>query len=210
VPTADTLWLFAGAALLLLLIPGPNTLYIATRSASQGVRAGVFSALGVETGTLVHILAASLGISALIAASSIAFDVVRYAGAAYLIYLGIRTMLTKPDAASATQPNARSHGRAFISGILVNVLNVKVALFFLALLPQFVDPSRGSAAVQMIVLGLVLLAMGLVFDLAWVFAAGSVNAFVARHPRVWNNQRFVIGSIYIGLGVAAAVTGRTK
>lgn len=202
--------LFAGAAILLILIPGPNTLYIATRSISQGTRAGIASALGVETGTIVHILAATFGLSALIAASSIAFDVVRYAGAAYLIYLGIRTLMTRAAPIEADAASALPLRRIYASGIFVNLLNVKVALFFLALLPQFVNPDRGLAATQMLALGAVLILIGLAYDLAWAFAGGTLSRFILRHPKAWSRQKYVVGPIYVGLGLAAAFGGSKK
>jgi threonine/homoserine/homoserine lactone efflux protein len=207
-PAPETLLVFSLAALVLVAVPGPNLIYIATRSLGQGRRAGVASALGVETGTLVHIAAAAVGLSALIASSGTAFEVVRYAGAAYLVYLGVRTLLRREehrlDPAATASPRLR---RAYVEGVLVNVLNPKVALFFLAFLPQFVDPARGSAAEQILVLGLVLCALGCAVDMAYAFAAGAVGGWLRRRPGFARRQGYVTGSVYLALGVAAALSG---
>jgi threonine/homoserine/homoserine lactone efflux protein len=207
VPTLQTMLLFALAGVALIAIPGPNMFYILLRGASQGTRAGVASALGVETGTLVHIFAASVGVSAIIAASSIAFDVVKYAGAAYLVYLGIRTLVSGPESLEAGAAAPLSLRRLYTSGILVNVLNPKVALFFLALLPQFVDPRRGPAGLQMVVLGLILLVIGICFDLIYAVSAGALGGVLARRPKIMQRQKYVTGPLYIGLGAVAALTG---
>jgi threonine/homoserine/homoserine lactone efflux protein len=205
-PDTSTLFVFALASLALIVVPGPNLIYIATRSVSQGRRHGVASALGVELGTLVHIGAATVGLSALIASSAVAFDVVRYAGAAYLIFLGIRTIRdtrADPFAQDAVPAPLR---RTFAEGVIVNVLNPKVALFFLAFLPQFVDPAD-AAAPQIVILGLTLLAIGVAIDFLWVFGAAAMRGWLQRRPTFVARQRFVTGGIYVALGAGAALTG---
>jgi threonine/homoserine/homoserine lactone efflux protein len=206
-PERGTLLVFALASLALVAIPGPNVIYIATRSLGQGRRVGVASALGVETGALVHIAAATLGLSALIRSSPLAFDVVKYLGAAYLIGLGIRALVRgKPlDLEGDTVPEPLH--RAFAQGVLVNVLNPKVALFFVAFLPQFVDPARGAAALQILVLGLVFLAIAVVLDVGWALAAGTLGAWLRSRPRFARRQRFLTGGVYLALGAAAALSG---
>jgi len=190
--------------------PGPNHLYIVTRSVSEGRRAGVVSALGVETGTLVHIVAAAFGLSALIASSAAAFNVVKYLGAGYLVYLGLRTLLrSAPATTPGPVPVRTSLRRTYAEGVVVNVLNPKVALFFLAFLPQFLDPARDSAAVQMLVLGMLLLCLGLVLDMGYAVAGGSLGSWIARRPRAIRRQRYVTGGVYLILGVGARCARRT-
>jgi threonine/homoserine/homoserine lactone efflux protein len=201
-PDAATLFVFAAAATLIVLIPGPNHIYIAARSVSQGRSAGIASALGVETGTLVHIAAAAFGLSALIASSAAAFDVVRYAGAAYLIFLGVRALLRDGGHETGTeQPATRS--RAFAEGIVVNLLNPKVALFFLAFLPQFIDPANGSIVLQTLVLGLTMFAIGLAIDLLYALVAGALGGRLKQRAVLDR----VSGGIYIALGAVAALSG---
>src|SRR5215217_3065628 len=153
-PDPTTFGLFVVAALALLLVPGPAVLYVVARSVDQGRPAGLASVLGVGIGSLVHIAFAAVGLSALLASSAAAFGVVKWLGAAYLIWLGLQRLLTRgEDAPAAVAPDHLS--RIFLQGVVVNVLNPKTALFFLAFLPQFVDPSRGSVAAQVAVLGCV-------------------------------------------------------
>ena len=150
-PDWSTLTLFVTAALILVFIPGPNSLYIVARSIQQGRKAGIISSLGVQVGTLFHVAAAAFGLSALLLSSALAFNLVKYAGAAYLIYLGVKTLLTKENIETAQNeiPKA-SLSRVFSQGVIVNLLNPKAALFFFAFLPQFVDASRGRVATQII------------------------------------------------------------
>jgi threonine/homoserine/homoserine lactone efflux protein len=201
-PDAATLLVFAAAATLIVLIPGPNHIYIAARSVSQGRSAGIASALGVETGTLVHIAAAAFGLSALIASSAAAFDVVRYAGAAYLVFLGVRALLRNGGHEAGTQDEA-TRSRAFAEGVVVNLLNPKVALFFLAFLPQFIDPANGSIVLQTLVLGLTMFAIGLAIDLLYALIAGALGGRL-RQRAVLDR---VSGGIYIALGAVAALSG---
>ena len=165
------------------------------------------SALGVGTGTLVHIAAAAAGLSALIASSATAFGALRYVGAAYLVFLGIRTLRGEPAAAPESAPVAGgSLRRAYLEGALVNVLNAKVGLFFVAFLPQFVDPSRGGAAAQILVLGAVFFVTALTLDLLYAVAAGSVGAWVAARPSALRRRRTITGATYLVLGAVAAVS----
>ena len=202
-PAPATLLVFALAASVLVAIPGPNHIYIVTRSIAQGRRIGLASAFGVETGTLVHISAATVGLSALVASSAVAFDTLRYAGAAYLAYLGIRALL-RDDAieldGGAAPPSAR---RAYLDGVLVNVLNPKVALFFLAFLPQFVDPARGATSTQILVLGLVVFAIATTSDVVYALAAGALGGWLRSRPAFVRVQRYVTGCVYLGLAAAA-------
>src|SRR5947208_5732931 len=148
--------LFISVTVALVFMPGPNTLYIIARSVQQGRKAGIVSSLGVQVGSLVHIAAAALGLSALLLSSALAFNVVKYAGAAYLIYLGVKTLLTKEKVGPTQAVQKTRLGRAFCQGVVVNLLNPKSALFFFAFLPQFIDPARGRVAAQSIVLGSIL------------------------------------------------------
>jgi threonine/homoserine/homoserine lactone efflux protein len=208
IPTATSIGIFSIAAILLLLTPGPAVLYIVARSVEQGRMAGLASVFGITTGTLVHVLAAALGLSALLASSALAFAIVKYAGAGYLIYIGIRRLLTRTDT-PATQADLprRSLGRIYRDGFVVNLLNPKTALFFLAFLPQFVDASRGAVAFQVVFLGLTFTLMGLTSDALYALIAGTARVWLKRNQHYLRWERFVTGSLFIGLGVTAAVAG---
>ncbi len=206
-----TLGPFVAAAGILLITPGPAVLYIVARSVEQGRAAGIVSVLGIEVGTLIHVAAAAFGVSAVLVSSALAFRVLRYAGAAYLIYLGVRTLTRHEPAATAdVLPPERSLRRIFIQGVVVNVLNPKNALFFLAFLPQFVDPARGAVAAQVLLLGLIFTIMGTITDGTWVLLAGSASGFLRNHSGFRRGQRYVAGTVYLGLGIATAVSGRGK
>jgi len=199
------MWLFGLAALALLAIPGPAVLYIVFQSAEQGRRVGLASVAGVHLGTLVHVAAASAGLSALIVASSVAFSVVKYAGAAYLVYLGIRKLLER-DEETRVELRREPLRRAFVRGTIVNALNPKTALFFLAFLPQFVAPDRGGVWSQALVLGLVFVALGLVTDSLYALVAGTVGGLLRRRR---NAVRYGSGIVFIALGATAALAKRT-
>lgn len=198
-----TFALFVTASLALVLIPGPNHLYIAARGLAQGRAAGLASAFGVEAGTLVHIAAAAAGLSYVIARSATLFAIVKWAGVAYLVYLGIRAFTGKEQEAGRAEPQPLR--KVFLEGVLVNVLNPKVALFFLAFVPHFVDPAAGSPALQVVLFGLTLLLLGLISDVVYAFAAGSLSHRLNRAAR---SLRYVSGVVYLGLGVVTAFAGR--
>jgi threonine/homoserine/homoserine lactone efflux protein len=204
-PDSSSLGIFAVAALALLAIPGPAVLYVVVQSAEQGRRAGLASVAGIHLGTLVHVVGATVGLSALIVASAVAFSVVKYAGAAYLVYLGVRKLLER-DGRVVFERRTESLRRAFARGIAVNVLNPKTALFFLAFLPQFIDADRGAVWSQALVLGLVFVSLGLVSDSLYALAAGSAAGILRRRRRV---MRYGSGLVYIGLGATAALAKRT-
>lgn len=209
-PTLSTLAVFAVSAAALILIPGPAVLYIIARSIHQGRRAGLLSALGVEVGSLVHIVGATLGLSAILVSSSVAFSFVKFAGAAYLIYLGVRTLLTREEPVSTVTVAPVNLRRVFGQGVVVNVLNPKVALFFFAFFPQFIDPDRGSVALQTLVLGAVFCVVGTVLDCTWALLAGSAGGWLKGNVYFLRRQRFVTGAIYLGLGVTTAFSGNGK
>jgi threonine/homoserine/homoserine lactone efflux protein len=202
---------FVGAALALLVVPGPAVLYIVARSIDQGRAAGLASVLGIHVGTLVHILAATVGLSALVVSSATAFTAVKLLGAAYLVYLGVRTLLGRNGGVEVAPVGpTRGRRRDFAEGIVVNVLNPKTALFFLAFLPQFVDPDAGRPALQILVLGLTFMALGLVTDSLWALAAGTAGGWLRGHRGFVRAQRYVAGSVYIGLGAVTALTGQHR
>ena len=203
---ASTLAVFMLASLALAVVPGPAVLYIVARSVDQGRAAGLVSSFGIATGGLVHVLAATLGLSALLASSATAFTVVKYAGAAYLIVLGVRRLLTReePEDEIAAKPRARR--RLFLDGVVVNVLNPKTALFFLAFLPQFVDPDAAAAPLQILELGLVFVAIALCSDSLWALAAGTLGAWLRRSRWYLGVKRWVTGTIFVGLGLSTART----
>jgi threonine/homoserine/homoserine lactone efflux protein len=207
IPDPGRLALFVVAALALLVVPGPAVLYIVMRSVHQGRRAGLASVLGIHTGTLVHIAAATVGLSALILSSAVAFTAIKIAGAVYLVGLGLWTLFARHPEAEIAVGGERRLRRVYAQGIVVNVLNPKTALFFLAFLPQFVDPDVSHPALQIAFLGLLFAALGLVTDSLWALAAGTAGGLVRGSRHFVRVQRYVAGSVYIGLGVVTAFAG---
>jgi threonine/homoserine/homoserine lactone efflux protein len=210
VPDPSRLAFFVGAALALLVVPGPAVLYIVTQSIGQGRRAGLACTAGIHTGTLVHVAAATIGLSALLASSALAFDVVKYLGAAYLIVVGIRRLTGLERGSDLREHVPRSHASLYRQGIVVNVLNPKTALFFLAFLPQFVDPSRGAAWVQILALGLLFSALGFASDATWALVAGTLGERLRRSTSFPRIQRYVSGTVFVGLGAVAALSAPVR
>jgi threonine/homoserine/homoserine lactone efflux protein len=194
------------AALALAVVPGPAVLYIVARSVDQGRFAGFVSALGISVGGLVHVIAATIGLSSLLASSATAFTIVKYAGAAYLIVLGIRRLLTREEVADDVARPPRARRRIFVDGVVVNVLNPKTALFFLAFLPQFVDPDQGAATLQILLLGLIFVAIALCSDSLWALAAGTLGGWLRRSRWYLGVKRWVTGTVFVGLGLSTART----
>ncbi len=206
-PDASSLTVFVLAALALLLVPGPAVLYIIARSVDQGRNAGLVSVVGVGLGSMVHVFAAALGLSALLVQSAVAFRMVKYLGAAYLIYLGIRRLIGKGDDIVRANGTNRTLRRIFFQGIWVNILNPKTALFFFAFLPQFVNVDAGSVGLQILFLGTLLVTMGIITDGAYAVAAGSLGDWLKDRPRVVTAQRWFAGGVFISLGLATALSG---
>jgi threonine/homoserine/homoserine lactone efflux protein len=204
VPDPSTLLLFVGASLALLAIPGPAVIYVVTRSLDQGRAAGIVSVLGVETGTFAYALAAAAGLTGLIAASEVGFTVVKYAGAAYLVYLGVRKLLERDEPQEASS-SARSG--LYLRGMVVQLLNPKIAIFFLAFLPQFVDSSGGPVALQILVLGTIFTLLAVLSDGAYVLLAAAVGGWLRTGLRARRRLAKLSGGVYIGLGVSAALSG---
>jgi threonine/homoserine/homoserine lactone efflux protein len=206
--TLSQLLLVAGAAVVFALVPGPAVVFIVTRSVDQSRRAGMASGLGVASGNLALVFAAAFGLSALLSTSEIAYDVVRYAGAAYLVYLGVRRLLDRAAPTGAEDaPPPKPLSRLFGQGVVVGVLNPKAALFFFSFLPQFVNQGHGAVAAQMVVLGTLVVAITLLSDCCYAALAGGVAQSLLRKPKVVRRQQIVAGCVYIGLGVAAALSG---
>jgi threonine/homoserine/homoserine lactone efflux protein len=201
-PAASTLLLFAGASLALLAVPGPAVIYVVTRSLDQGRAAGIVSMLGVETGTFAYALAAAAGLTGLIAASEVGFTVVRYAGAAYLIYLGVRKWRERDEPAERV---ASARSRLYLRGLVVQLLNPKIAIFFLAFLPQFVDSSHGPVAAQVLVLGTLFTLLAVLSDGAYVLLAGALGRWLRGGRRARRRLARLSGGVFIGLGVTAAL-----
>jgi threonine/homoserine/homoserine lactone efflux protein len=200
-PDTATVLAFAAASILLVAVPGPNLIYILTRSVAQSRRAGVVSALGIETGTLVHVGAAVIGLSTVIAASPAAMTALKFAGVAYLIYLAAKVFFGQSRLDLAGSADAAPAGRTFRQGVLVNLLNPKVVLFFLAFLPQF-----GSTRTEMVVFGIVFLALALAMDLGYALAGAGLRRALAARPRYPVAQRYLVLAVYIGLAGYTAVS----
>jgi threonine/homoserine/homoserine lactone efflux protein len=206
-PPPRDLLAFMTAAIILLVIPGPAVLYIVARSVDQGRKAGLASCSGITTGGLVHVLAAAFGLSALLVSSATAYSVVKYAGAAYLIYLGIKKLRERPIDHGVKHVQPASLRQIYAQGVLVQVLNPKSAIFFFAFLPQFVSPTRGPMILQFLALGMVFTVMGFTSDSLWALTAGSAAGWLKRHPTFLRHQHYVSGAVYIGLGLATAASG---
>jgi threonine/homoserine/homoserine lactone efflux protein len=207
VPALSTLLLFAVAATVLIVIPGPAVMYIVARGVDQGRRAGVVSALGVNAGSFVHVVAATLGLSAILVSSAVAFSVVKYAGAAYLIYLGARTLMRREKLDVDVSAPPLPLGRVFYQGVLVNVFNPKVAIFFFAFLPQFVKPGHGATAWQIFLFGSLFVLIGVCSDSAYALLAGTAGRWLRGNLSFARVQRYVAGGVYIALGLVTAVAG---
>ncbi len=206
-PALPTLGLFLVVALGLVLFPGPAVLYITTRSVAHGRRAGLAAVAGIELASLTHAFAAALGLSALLMTSALAFSAVKYLGAAYLIYLGARTLLTCEEH-DQTRGSARKTSSDLVAqGFLVNLLNPKTALFFYAFLPQFVDPARGAVVEQILVLGVLFVLLACCTDSLYALVGSTVGPVLARSASIRQNQRYVTGTVYVGLGLTAAIAG---
>jgi threonine/homoserine/homoserine lactone efflux protein len=206
-PEGHALLLFVLASLALIVVPGPSVLYIVTRSLGDGRRAGLVSALGVQVGGLVHIAAATAGVSALLASSAGAFAVVKYAGAAYLVLLGVRRLLDGRAGEPAERREAAPARTVFWQGVIVNVLNPKTALFFVAFLPQFADPARGAVAPQLALLGTIFVGLALISDSSYALLAGGVRRHLGAGASTRRRLGRLTGGTYIGLGALAALTG---
>jgi len=210
-PSHAQLMFFVTAAAILLAIPGPAVLYIVGRSVGHGRNAGLVSALGIGVGTLVHTAAAAVGLSALLVSSAMAFSVVKYLGAAYLVFLGIQRLRSTDSLAAAADSDVSrtSLSRIFGQGIVVNVLNPKTALFFFAFLPQFIDPARGHIGTQIASLGVLFACMGTTSDSLWAVCSGSVAGWLRGNPSWMRSERYVSGGILISLGLATALAGHS-
>ena len=209
VPELHTFVIFAAASAAFLAVPGPSVIYIVSRSLAEGRGAGIVSALGIQAGGLVHVIAATIGVSALLASSATAFSIVKYAGAAYLIYLGIRRLRDGEEDAEGGDGRV-PRKRLFWQGVVVNSLNPKTALFFLAFLPQFVDRSRGPVPVQVATFGVMFVLLGLCTDSSYAMVAGTVGPWLRGHARLLRGERYVVGSAFVGLGVATALSGSDR
>ena len=210
IPSHSSLLVFVSAALVLLVIPGPAVFYILGRSIGQGRGAGLVSALGISVGSLFHTAAAAVGLSALLMSSALAFGIVKYLGAAYLIYLGVQKLRREePMEIPGDAPRVKL-SRIFAQGIVVNVLNPKAALFFFAFLPQFVEPARGHVAGQILFLGVLFAVLGVTSDSLWALCAGTVAHWLRRNARWMRTQRYVSGGMLISLGVATAFAGTSS
>ena len=205
-PDTQTIWLFCLAASVLIVIPGPAVLYIVAQSVGQGPKAGLVSASGVASGGLVHVVAAAIGLSGLLLSSASLFSVVKFAGAAYLIYLGARRLLGREASALVAPTRGRSRRQLYRDGAVVNILNPKTALFFYAFLPQFLDPDKGAVTLQALVLGTIFVAIALMSDSVWALASGSAADWLKARPLAATAERWVSGTVLIGLGATAALT----
>lgn len=207
---SSQLYLFIGAALALLLVPGPAVLYITARSASQGRMAGLVSVLAIETANFLQAAAAALGLAAIVYSSALAFDVVKYLGAAYLIYLGISKLFFSKDTEADEAAEPESLLRIYWQGFVINLLNPKTALFFFAFLPQFVSPERGNVTGQTFLLGTVFVLLAIVTDSLYALLASSLAGQLKGNRRFQKSGRYFAGLVYIGLGITTALTGAKK
>ncbi|WP_328787800.1 LysE family translocator [Streptomyces sp. NBC_00273] len=200
----STFLAFVAAASALVLLPGPNMVLIVTRAAAQGRRAGLATAAGVESATVVHIAVAVSGGAELVSRSPAAYLALTHAGAAYLLFLGVRALRAGPFLPAAGEAAPVRWGRAYLDGALANLLNPKVTLFFLAFLPQFVRPDSADPHALMWLLGMVFLALGALLDIGYACAGGALSRWLRRRPRVLARQHWVVGGVYLTLGALGA------
>jgi threonine/homoserine/homoserine lactone efflux protein len=204
------LYFFLGASLALLLVPGPAVLYITARSANQGRLAGLVSVFAIETANFLQAVAATLGLSAILLSSALAFDVVKYLGAAYLIYLGIRKLFVREEESWDEEVQRESLSRIYWQGLVINLLNPKTALFYFAFLPQFVNPAKGNVTGQTLFLSALFVGMAIVTDSLYALLASSLAERLRGSRHFQKGQRYFAGFVYVGLGITTALTGSKK
>jgi threonine/homoserine/homoserine lactone efflux protein len=204
VPDLNSLISFAVASVALLVIPGPAVIYIVNRSVADGRQIGLAAVVGLELGTFMHVLAATVGLSAILATSENAFNVVKYLGASYLVLIGLRTLTRKPEAIS-TSASSMTQSQAFRQGFIINTLNPKIALFFLSFLPQFIDPNISSNARQSLILGSVFVLCGFIIDGVYALTASSLREVLVKGKALPFIQQYVAGVVFVLLGAAAAL-----
>jgi threonine/homoserine/homoserine lactone efflux protein len=209
-PISPNYIIFVLACLALLLTPGPAVLYIIARSVDQGRMAGFVSSLGVGLGSLVHVIGAAIGLSALLVQSALAFSIVKYLGAAYLVYLGIRKLTSKSELEEGKPVERKKLHQIFRQGVVVNILNPKTALFFFAFLPQFVDPALGSFGAQIFFLGATFVTLGIITDSLYALLTGSAGTWLKQNRGFLRNEKYFSGGIYILLGIGTAFSGSGK
>ena len=200
--------LFFAASWVLIITPGPDMIYVITRGISQGRKAGMISAIGVTLGILVHTIFAACGLALILRTSALAFLAVKFAGAGYLIYIGVKTLKEKSDFKFNRDRPKDGIGKIFVQGILSNVLNPKIALFFLAFLPQFVNPGHGSASAQMVYLGLIFALFGIVFLVLLGYFSGRIGLWFSNKRNFAEKIRWFTGSVLIALGLRLAFMER--
>ena len=200
---------FVVAALVVLVIPGPGVLYVVARSLSQGRGAGLVSVLGLSVGALVHVAAATLGLSAILLTSATAFGIIQFLGAAYLVYLGLAMILTRQSVAERDVDEDRKRTRLFTDGVIISVLNPKIAIFFLAFLPQFVDPGQGNVPLQILFLGTLYVLLALFTDGAYAVLASRIRDWLGGRVMRGSLPRYASGAVFIGLGVSTAFADRS-
>lgn len=205
----DNFWMFGLTGLLLNLTPGNDMFYVIARSSGQGMKAGVVSALGIGAGCIVHILAAVIGLSALIAQSATAFDIIKYVGAAYLVYLGVKSLLSKNHSIKIDQNLKKlSYKKIFCQGFITNVLNPKVALFFLAFLPQFINIHKGNTSLQILFLGTWFDFVGTIVNVLVALLFGKIGSWLSQSPTLIQWQERITGTILIALGIKVALSSK--
>ena len=204
------LYFFLGASLALLLVPGPAVLYITARSANQGRLAGLVSVLAIETANFLQAVAATVGLSAILLSSALAFDVVKYLGAAYLIYLGIRKLFVREEETWDEEVKRESLSRIYWQGFVINLLNPKTALFYFAFLPQFVNPAKGNVTGQTLFLSALFVGMAIITDSLYALLASSLAERLRGNRHFRKGQRYFAGLVYVGLGITTALTASKK
>ncbi len=204
----SNLALFFAASWMLIITPGPDMIYVITRGISQGRKAGMISAVGVTLGILVHTVFAAFGLAIILRTSALAFLAVKFAGAGYLIFLGVKTLIDKSDFKLSRDTPKDDFRKIFVQGILSNVLNPKIALFFLAFLPQFVNPGHGSASIQMVYLGLTFALFGIVFLVLLGYFSGGIGLWLSKKQTFTEKIRWFTGSVLIALGLRLAFMER--
>ena len=208
-PSLNTIIIFTAAAFAVTAIPGPSMLYVMSRSIGQGRVAGILSALGLATGLFIHTLVASFGLSIIFVYSPLAYMTIKYLGALYLIYMGTRMLITGNALFSSAESNPTTNGsRIYSQGIITEILNPKTALFFLSFLPQFVDPTLGSPAVQLFIFGCILMITALSADLLIAITGSIISQWLIRRPLTHKIQQWLTGGVLIGLGMRLAISGR--